>query len=107
MAHPDQILDASLIVQNKSAGFFQNGCEHVHARSVLQSVKAICAVLCKIETIDIIKAGQKLQMLTIEKVRNITKSHGHCINLQYLIWKFWYRNFVRVAVTCDLCMITT
>ena len=46
----------------------QEGCKKVQCRSVVQAVKAICAVLCKIETIDIIHAVQKLQTVTIEKV---------------------------------------
>ena len=37
-------------------------------KSLIQSVKAICATLSKIETIDIIKAVERLQAVTTEEV---------------------------------------
>ena len=44
------------------------GCGKVHYHAVIQSVKAICATLNKVETFEIIKAIKRLRSLTLEKV---------------------------------------
>ena len=46
----------------------QRGCEGVQCKAVIQSVKALCAVLYKMETIDVIRAIERLYTVTMEKV---------------------------------------
>ena len=53
----------------------QSGCQRVQCKSVVQSVKAICAVLYKMETIDVIRAIQRLYSVTMEKVSTRLKKY--------------------------------
>ena len=39
------------------------GCSRAHCKTVLQTVKALCATLYKIETADVIKSMAKLEKL--------------------------------------------
>ena len=45
------------------------GCSRVHCKNVVQTVKAVCATLYKIETVDVIRSIDKLQKLAKEAVR--------------------------------------
>ena len=53
------------------------GCSPVQCKSVIQCVKAVCATLYKIETVDIIRSIEKLQKLASQVVRK-------CFSLLYV-----------------------
>ncbi|ELT95575.1 hypothetical protein CAPTEDRAFT_208017, partial [Capitella teleta] len=42
----------------------QKGCESVHCKGVIQAMKAVSAVMHKIETVDMIKAAERLESVT-------------------------------------------
>ncbi len=62
---------ASLMFYELHYILFQLGCSKVHCHAVVQTVKAICATLHRVETIDIIKATRMLGSITLERVRQL------------------------------------
>ena len=74
------------------------GCSPVQCKSVIQCVKAVCATLYKIETVDIIRSIEKLQKLASQVV-------GKWVFLLY-VPKTLLRSTVHVRMFADCFVIS-
>ena len=79
------------------------GCAGASCKTVVQSVKAICATLYKIETAEVIKNVRTLQTLMADANRvSLLSGHSLCFHFKHVYHSCFRDSVMAVATTASV-----